>query len=460
MKIYLSFFIGAFIIFGFAGCAENANTIYCTEGDAPVTSLRPAREPVLIDDDLISIPAPAAEPLPLQRPGAVNPPMQTIATGANDFAFRLSAMIAENTGNESFVFSPYSVWLPLAALLNATVYEERDALLEALGASGVTVEDINRAASRMLFDLTNEREREFAAEFGFDFHNPLSIANAVFVDNNVTLRGDFADNFMNYFRGTAMNVDFTSPDAVTAINQWASEHTEGLITEVVQEFDPDTIAAIANAIYFSDRWSWEFDPDETAEGIFHAPTGDVTADFMLREGDMLMYFEDESLQAIQLDFTNAGGMIILLPKCGDATGLMATKTNERFLEIANGLAASSGKLLLPRFSIETMHDGLADLLKDIGVPLFDSASAPLTGGLIYDNIPVWLSSAVQKTVIEVDEEGTTAAAVTVMAMAGSALPEPTTHFEMICDTPFAFVLFRWTFDGGRQVLFTGVVNQP
>ena len=103
---------------------------------------------------------------------------------------------------------------------------------------------------------------------------------------------------------------------------------------------------------------------------------------------------------------------------------------------------------------------LRDTLTALGVPLFDAAEAPLTGGLIEENIPVWLSSAVQKAVIEVDEKGTTAAAVTVMAAAGAAMPIPTEPFTMNCNSPFVFVLCEYTYDGGSQILFTGVVNQP
>ena len=73
---------------------------------------------------------------------------------------------------------------------------------------------------------------------------------------------------------------------------------------------------------------------------------------------------------------------------------------------------------------------------------------------------MWLSDAIQKAVIKVDEKGTTAAAVTVMAAAATGMPMPGTPFEMICDRPFVFILYEKTYDGGSQVLFTGIVNQP
>ena len=125
-----------------------------------------------------------------------------------------------------------------------------------------------------------------------------------------------------------------------------------------------------------------------------------------------------------------------------------------FEKIRKNSTKATGTLLLPRFSIDSGVTDLADALTALGVPLFDPGTAPLSG-LVQEDIPVWLSGAVQKAVIEVDEKGTTAAAVTVMMMAGSAMPEPTKPFRMVCDKPFVFVLCG----NGGHILFTGVVNQ-
>jgi len=378
------------------------------------------------------------------------------ATGANDFAFRLSAALVKNAGNGNFVCSPYSAWIPLAALVNATDAQNKTALLTALGASGITEADINRASSRMLYNLTDFQSRKDKG-----YYNPLKIANAIFVGKNVTLKKDFAQTFMDYYRGSSINVNFSSRDAVDAVNRWASENTNGLIKNVIQEFDPMTVAAIANAIYFSDRWSWEFDPRQTKDGVFHAPGLDTTASFMLREGDGQAYYEDSKVQAMPLSFYHGGGLYIILPKTGGAVQLLSSMTNSYFSEIQRGSVQATGKLLLPRFSIESTIDDLSKSLVALGVPLFDKEAAPLTGGLIEEPLSVFLSDAVQKAAIKVDEKGTTAAAVTVMAGATSAgPPEPAKPFEMICDKPFVFILYAYTYDGGSQILFTGIVNQP
>jgi serpin B len=398
----------------------------------------------------------------LQAPvyGEQDPAAATAAKGANDFAFRLSAALAGKAGDENFICSPYSVWAPLAALVNATGAQSKPALLEALGAPGGGEADINRAASRMLYDLTKSRDKEFAEEYHESYHNPFKIANAIFVSKDETLRRDFAQTFMDFYRGNAINVDFGSDDAVRAVNRWASENTDGLITDLVREFDPETVAAIANAIYFSDRWQWEFDPEETAEGVFHAPTGDQTAFYMLREGSAQTYYEDDQVQAMPLRFKTGGGLYVILPKDGGAAALLSAMTDDYFDEIQRDSIQATGKLLLPRFSIESDVMELGETLSALGVQLFDKAAAPLTDGLIEADIPVWLTNAVQKAVIHVDEKGTTAAAVTVMPAAGAGMPLPAEPFEMVCDTPFVFVLYERTYDGGSQVLFTGIVNQP
>ena len=399
----------------------------------------------------------------LEQPGysPEKTPWGAVAAGANAFAFRLGAELLTQAGEGNFVFSPFSVWVPLAALVNATAEPYRAALLEALRAGGVGADDVNLAASRMLYSLTKQDDKRMAAEYGEEFyHDPLRVANAIFVSHDATLKAEFVQAFMDFYRGTSMNVDFASGDAVDAVNRWAGENTEGLIDDIIQEFSPGTVAAIANAIYFSDRWDWEFAPDETEEGVFHAPHGDTSAFYMLREGEYLDYYEDERVQAMPLRFKTGGGLLILLPRDGDAAGLLSAMTDEYFRTISRG-TERPGKLLLPRFTIEGSVMELSAALKSLGVPLFDQAAAPLTGGLIEEDIPLWLSGALHKACIMVDEMGTTAAAVTVMAMAGSAFPEPPgVPFEMICDRPFAFVLYDTTYDGGSQVLFTGIVQEP
>jgi serpin B len=410
-----------------------------------------------IDDDTPygAIKVVSVSPKELLKP--VDDDLRAVPGGANDFAFRFGAVLAGQSGTKNLVCSPLSVWIPLAALVNAVNAQHKAALVTALGVPGLGETDINNGASRMLYDLTRQREKD-AYEKG-DYHDPIKIANAIFVDYDATIKKDFAQAFMDYFRGSSINVDFGSPRAVKEVNDWAGKHTIGMIPEIIHNFPSGTVAAIANAIYFFDRWAWEFDPNKTKEDIFYAPDGETTAFYMLREGNELTYYEDENLQAMPLRFNTGGGMYILLPKDGDAAGLLASLTNAYFSEIRAGSGLAKGKLLLPRFSIEEEVMSLTDILISLGIPLFEDGALP---GVIQEGA-VQLSDALQKAVIKVDEKGTTAAAVTVLLMdATSAGPRdpPEKTFAMICDKPFVFVLYDRTYNGPAQVLFTGMVNKP
>lgn len=393
-----------------------------------------------------------------------------VAGGANDFALRLSAALVQDVGEKNFVCSPYSVWLPLAALVNATDEQNKPALTEALGAAGIAEGDINRAASRMLYDLMEVRRNQDAEEYGMEQVDPLRIVNGIFVDDEEVLQEDFVQSFADYYRGSVINVDFADQEAVDEINRWASENTEGLINDVVDRFDPETVAAIVNSLYFSDGWEDEFWPQFTEEEVFYGAAGEGTASFMYKDA-MLPYYEDSELQAVTLDFVLGGSLMILLPKESEAADsedfgavsandCLASLTGERFREIVELTEDTGGMLLLPRFKVENQVNHLKDALVSLGIPLFDKEAAALTG-LIEGDGEVWVSEATQKALIEVDEKGATAAAVTVIEVAETAamIDMGATRFEMNCNRPFVFVLYENTYDGGEQILFTGVVNQ-
>ncbi|MDR3160963.1 MAG: hypothetical protein LBU28_05040 [Spirochaetaceae bacterium] len=431
---------GLLLVCSLAGCAVEGSGEE-QEADNPYSSIK-----------VVSV-----SPKELPNPGYVD--SGAVADGANDFAFRFSAALAKQTGAKNLVCSPLSAWIPLTALVNAVDAQHKAALLTALGVSGLEAADINKGVSGMLYGLTRQGEKESYEELEKkDYEGPVKIANAIFVDYDARIKKDFAQAFMDYFRGSSIQVDFESPEAVKEVNDWAGKQTNGLIPEVIKEFPPATLAVLANAIYFFDRWDWEFDPDKTKEDKFKALDGETTAFYMLREGDELAYYEDDTLQAMPLGFERGGGMYILLPKDGNAAGLLSSLTNASFSKIRAGLERAKGKLLLPRFSIKGDVMVLNDVLISLGLPLFEAGSLP---GVIQETA-LQLTGVAQKAVIEVDEKGTTAAAVTLLPMASSAGPQdpPEKTFEMICDKPFVFVLYDRGSGGSEQVVFTGMVNKP
>lgn len=371
---------------------------------------------------------------------------QAIADGANTFAFKLSAHIASDMdAGENLVLSPLSVWLPLSALVNATQGDAQDTLLSGLSLAGFTASDVNRAASRMLYSIMQSEATQ--------------LVNAYFIDQSYTVNADFAQLFADYYRGQAFETNFTSSDAVDAVNAWASKQTRGKIDHLVDEFQPDTRMVLSNAIYFSDLFSTQFNESDSYEDTFHAPHGDSTAMFMKQSYSHANYYEDARLQAIPLYFVNSATLYILLPKDGDASALLADMTTPYFDEIQGGMTSAKGTLHLPRFTIAPSQT--TDFTQTLDT-LFGGLNFPITQ-LVESEYPFEISRVLQKAMIEVDENGATAAAATVIEMYDTAAAPPEEEpvtFEMRCDKPFVFVLSQPTADHSAQVLFTGIVNQP
>jgi serpin B len=377
------------------------------------------------------------------------------AQGANDFALKLAAALAEESKGQNFIISPFSVWLPLAALVNATKESEREALLSALSEGGISPGDLNKAASRLLYGLTDA----LMAELNPDHKNPLKIANAVFVDSARTINQDFAQKFMDFYRGGSVSADFKSGEAVKTVNDWVSGHTEGKIPSIASEFTPDTVAVIANAIYMASPWRDKFSAERTKPGTFRTPKGEIQVPLMEAKR-FYPYYEDDSLQAVSIKLASSGALLVVLPKKGDPYSTLGSLTSAKLQEMAGAFETREGRVVLPRFKIESEPLELAPVLAKMGVRLFDPSLALLTGGLLEGEEPVFLSKAIHKALIEVDEEGMTAAAATIMVAVTRALLPQGEPFEFVCDKPFLVIAYGHPRDNPIQALFVGIVNDP
>ncbi|MCL2170380.1 MAG: serpin family protein, partial [Defluviitaleaceae bacterium] len=289
------------LMVGLAGCGQVEGHIERVWDSQEMQGMTPTMPPV-------------TPTLPL-NPAPVVSVTSNIYQAANDFAFRLTSTLLGASGDGNFVLSPFSVWLPLAALANVTCEELLPELLGALSLDcEVPTRQINRTVRQMLGRLTNE---------GFSEHmpSPLSIANAIYTRDDYTLNSDFARIFAHYFMGELDQVNFLNPATADIVNAWAYEHTDGRIPQVVSPdmFNELTAALIANAILFQGDWRWQFEPELTTRGNFYGAQGTTQAYLMERVFDdvgntTVMFFEDDEVEALQLLFQQGGAMTILLPR--------------------------------------------------------------------------------------------------------------------------------------------------
>lgn len=398
--------------------------------------------------------------------------------GVNGFALRFTRQMLEEKGEaENLIVSPFSVWLPLTALANASDGEAMEDLLSALGLSGADMTAQNALTEQMIRSLQQEERRKLLQQYGENMDSPLKIANALFVGKDVKPQKEFASVFSEVYQGRIFTVDFTDGDAVERINAWGSEQTDGKIEKLISELDPETVAALANAVYFSDSWTDPFSEDLTKDDLFRGAGGGETVPFMNGEFDHIPYYAGQGYEMAALPTQNGGRLMLLLPAegktaSGDLTGVgmpagapAPEKSAEEVLAALDSqelgrlqeAERTAVQLSLPRFRVESDTFSVLEALESMGVPLSDDMD-PHIDGLAQERL-LYLSQAVQKAVLETDEEGLTAAAVTAMMMAEGAFLEPQDPIVLKFDRPFAFLLTADGGDAGPVVLFSGVVNQ-
>jgi serpin B len=284
----------------------------------------------------------------------------------------------------------------------------------------------------------------------------LDLANAIWYQDGIRLKPGFASDNRNYFSAKLAGVDFKSPGSVQAINDWADQSTRGKIQEVVRwPLPPLTRLVLANAIYFKGKWEHPFATNQTRPHVFHSARGDRQVPMMWQRG-YFSYQEGNGYQAVRLPY--AGGrlqMCLFLPDTiSSPAKLLADFNGESWRnKIASRFRDREGTLALPRFKLNYEVE-LNEPLEALGMR---KAFTPGADFSAMADEPLFVSEVKQKSYVEVNEEGTEAAAVTTGMMRATAIIRPLEPFEMIVDRPF-FIAIEDSQTG--TVLFMGVVSDP
>jgi serine protease inhibitor len=355
-------------------------------------------------------------------------------------------LAAPDAGN--VFISPLSATIMLSMAASASEGQTRIAMLKALG-----------------LDVSADPSAEIAATIKrlakSDANAQLELAQAVWAQDGLQLSPAYVAKLRGDYRATVGNLDFRSAGAPGVVNSWVDEATHHKITELVDSFPPETVGFLVNATYFHALWATEF--KSTASGDFHTFAGDTRRLPMMRRDDEVIELSTPDYQAALLPYKGARfSALVLLPR-GELgpKGFATLLTEARWAEVmgylhqaagptlgdkcaAQGFGDSGvtcgGTLVMPKFKIEYKQD-LTETLAAIGMPM--AAALPdFCDGCV-------LSKVIQKTYLEIDEKGTTAAAATGGSVATSA-PTP-----MVVDRPFAFALIDNATDAP---LFLGAIG--
>lgn len=355
-------------------------------------------------------------------------------------------VLISGSDTQNRVYSPLSLYTALAMLAESTGGQTHEQIMTLLGADDLP-------ALRQTVDAL------WNANYRNDGTVTRTLAASVWLNENVPYRQATIETLAGIHHASSYRVRMGSPEGNAALLRWLNKNTMNLLTEQTAglTMPPETIMALASTAAFSARWEVEFDPDRTAEDIFHAPTGD-TPRLYLRADRRDTLWWGERFQAVALPFDMYGGeMWIILPDKGITPDELLTDPDCLALLTGQGCANSRQMLIhlsLPRFDVTSRLE-LSSHLQALGVTDvfdFDADFTPLTGA----NTLIALSRVQHDARVVIDEEGCKAAAYTVMLMAGAAPPQELAETEFTVDRPFLFVI---TGAGGLP-LFAGVVNDP
>ena len=339
--------------------------------------------------------------------------------------FKKAMAVSDKDANVTV--SPYSAGLALSMLMQ--------------GADGETKVELNNALNGCV--LTNEEIDE-----GEDL--VVKTANSVWLDDDFAVRNTYVDHLSKEYDALVTSLSFADPETVHAINNWCSEHTEGLINGIVDKLTPQMKMVLANALYFKAEWIKTFSTQMTKDAVFHGSKGNADVPFMSKK-DSYMYAEYYGNQLIELPY--AGGkysMYILLPSNDiDVNEIFSYLNESSVKEVVGMMEVQQVSLKLPKFKLET-EMSLVHTLQNMGVrSAFTSAadfSSIARGSLAVSDI-------LHKTVVDVNENGTEAAAVTAVMMALTAA-RPSQPKVMEVNRPFIYMIADM--EAGR-ILFSGRV---
>ncbi len=281
--------------------------------------------------------------------------------------------------------------------------------------------------------------------------NVLEIANSFWADHSLPLNTNYKQIVSDMFDAEIQSVDFMNKDkTLSRINGWVSDKTHKMISSILQDYAQDTAAVLINTIYFESAWSDEWWIDTDNKESFTLTDG-TTKELALMYNGGDSYFENDKATAFSSRYMNGLEFIGILPK---ESGEFMLES----LDIPSLLESETWdydvSAVMPRFTFDTAF-GLKDALCAAGLQdIFDENKADFSG---ISEVDLWVSEILQKTRIELDENGTRAAAVTAEIMAGNAMPMPRERKTVRLDRPFAFMIYDNEQD---QILFMGKVMNP
>ena len=366
-----------------------------------------------------------------------------VVDGINDFSFRLFKKLEGSDVKKNIFVSPFSIQQVLAMVGNGA---DDSALAEIYATLGYDGSQANyNAANRVLLNMVKKS----------DDSGKLEIANAAWIDYKLPVFKAFSSDIQNFYDSDIMGLDVMASDAGKIVNSWCADKTHDMIPSIVDDGPLSGRLLLANAVYFKAMWSSQFSSEKTTKQRFYNTNGTSSDVDMMRwnKPETAMYASMEKMDAVSLPFVSGYEMMVFLPK--DKAGLAACINSMDFATWNTSLSMLNPMpvdVIMPKFKIKDDMN-LISILKSMGIKKLFTDDGCLSR---LSTMPLIASEFAQKSVINVDEKGTEAAALTYL-IERNALPETNPKpVEFKVDHPFMYVIYDTK---TRTIIFTGCVKE-
>lgn len=352
----------------------------------------------------------------------------------NAFSLRLfETVLKSDTTGRAVLVSPLSASYMLGMIQDGASSETRQQVVEALGMDNMQKEEVNTFFHSLITQLPEE-----------DPTVTMLTANAIYTNKGYTLTSAFSSNMKKYYEAEAQSLDFGSDDALGTINAWSAKNSEGTIPLILDQIDPNAACYLLNSIYFDAKWTKQFDKANTRDEVFTREDGSARSVAMMHNQALIQWYADADFDAVCLPYGSgsAWNMVVLLPREGKTVAGVAADLLEtgRLSQALNNMTSGTLDVKMPKFAVST-NNNLRTLLPKLGISrMFNRNEAQLDG--ICEGKSLFVTQMVQRTSLDVTEEGSKATAVTVAEMSdiynGGQLLEGSFH----ADHPFVYLIME------------------
>ena len=387
----------------------------------------------------------SAQPVTISEEEMMRYDLETPAVWSALSEFGLDLLKTARQEGEGTLLSPLSAALALSMAANGADGETLDQFREVLG-DGASLEALNVSCSALM-----------KLYGGLGGSTECSIANSLWTDPEGRMQEDFVGRCSGIFDAQVFQEDLSAPVIVPALNSWVSDHTAGMIPQIIQRpFGEGAAALMVNALYLKNTWAAKFDPSDTVTRDFTRADGAAEPlDFLQHFSRSLTYLQSGSDEGVLLPYDDGRlGFLAVLPD-GELDSWLETLDGDTLPALLAAAEEERVLLRLPKFEAEWGGE-LSDALAAMGLETaFDSGRADFSALGTAPDGPLYVSSVVHKARIEVNEKGTEAAAATVVEVEDAAAP--TDYRELVLDRPFCYAVV----DLERGVpLFLGTFERP